>query len=435
MKYTRREIMPFVWLTCVQTDKFKTGCLSLNLLTPLKRETAAMNACLPGVLRRGSTGHPDMASVAETLDGLYGARLEPTVRKKGEIQALGFFSDFPDDKYLPGNERLISDVSALMAELLLSPNTRGGLFLPEYVNGERDKLLEQIRARINDKILYAQTRLFELMCFSEDYAVYKLGSEDEAEAINYLRLTKHYKDILQSSPIEIFYCGSANADTVEAALVTALSGLPRAEPDSGLGTDIRMNSVEESARYFSEELDVTQGKLAIGLRLGECMEEPDQAAIRVFNAVYGGSITSKLFMNVRERLSLAYYASSAIDLHKGLLLVFSGIEFDKYNSALSEIFAQLDAVKSGDITDDEIRYASSHVASSLRSAMDSPGALEDFSLDRAIDGESFTAEELAASCECVTRDEIVSAANSVECDAVYFLRGSAAEDGGDADEA
>ncbi len=427
MEAIRKKIMPFVELTCLRTDKFKTGCLSVNLLTRLSRENASKNALIPHVLRRGSTGHPDMESISAALDELYGARIEPVVRKKGEVQAVGFFADFADDAFVPGGEQVLEKVTALMGELLLSPNTRGGLFLPAYVDSEREKLLERLRARINDKRSYAVQRLFELMCFSEDYATDRMGTEEEAQSINYQKLTRHYKQLLQCAPIEVFYCGGADPLRVERAVKSALVTLLRGEPDEDIGTDIRINTVEENPRYFTEELSITQGKLSVGFRLGECMYNPNMAAIRVFNAVYGGSVTSKLFMNVREKLSLCYYANSAIDRHKGLMVVSSGIEFDKYDAALSEIFAQLEAVKKGDITDDELAAARKAVATELRSAMDSPGALEDFWLAQNVDGLYYGPEELAALAESITRDEVVEVAKGVECDAVYFLRGLSEE--------
>ena len=190
-----------------------------------------------------------------------------------------------------------------------------------------------------------------------------------------------------------------------------------------MGTDIRMNSLEERIRYFEEELQVTQGKLAIGFRLGDCMEDPNAAAIKVFNAIFGGSASSKLFLNVREKLSLCYFASSWVDLHKGILGVSSGIEFDKYDAAISEIFSQLEAVKRGDITDAELSAAKSSVASDYRTIEDTPYQLEDFYLNQALIGPDCSPSELAALAEEITVKEVVEIAKGVECDSVYFLRG------------
>ena len=424
MNATTELILPDVVLTCLQTEKFKTGCLSVNFLTPLRRETASLNALVPAVLCRGTATLPDMAAISAKLDSLYGARVKPLVRKKGEVQAIGLYADFADEAFLSGETNILEQMISLVGEMLLRPRTHGGLLLREYVESEREKLLEQIRGRINDKRSYSVRRLYELMCSMEDYATDKLGSETETEAITPHELTRHYQQLVASSPVEIFYCGSASPARVKAALLSALAALPRSgEETPDVGTDIRMNALEAQPRYFEDELQVTQGKLAIGFRLGECMLDPDTAAIRVFNALYGGSVTSKLFMNVREKLSLCYFASSWADLHKGILTVSSGIEFDKYDAALAEILAQLEAVKRGDFTADELNAAKRSVSGDYRTVSDSAAALENFYLDQALIGPDCTPDELAVLAEEITAQDVSAIARGVECDAIYFLRG------------
>lgn len=429
MEQSRKEIMPGVFLTCLKTDKFKTGLMSLSLLTPLDRRTAAKNALLPSVLRRGCASCPDMDAVAARLDALYGARVEPVVRKIGEIQCLGFWADFADDRYLPADaEGLLEQVAALLGEMLLDPNTRGGLLLPEYVASEKEKLLQQIQGRVNDRTGYAVFRLTELMCQTEAYAVDALGSEEEAENIGYVALTRHYNELLPRCPIELFYCGSAEPRRVEAALRDALAALPRGEIDWELGTDIRMNALEAEPRRYTEALDVSQAKLAVGFRLGECMQEPDPAALRVFNAVYGGSSTSKLFTNVRERLSLCYFASSACSVSKGILYVISGVDADNLDRALSEILAQLDALRRSEITSEEFAAAKLGVVSALLTVSDSPGSLEGFWLGQNLLGLEYGPEEMAALAEEITADDIAAIARGVECDTIYTLIGEQKED-------
>ena len=426
MERVRREILPGVFLTCLETDKFKTGLLSLHLLTRLERETAAQNALIPSVLRRGTVQYPDMAAIGARLDELCGARLAPSVRKLGEIQAIGFTADFVDAA--PG---ALEDMAALMGQMLLAPNTRGGLLLPKYVEGEREKLLQDIRARMNDRTEYAQSRLLELMCPGEAYAVDALGDEDTAGNIGYVALTRHYRALLASSPIEIFDCGSADVDRVAAAVADALVPLPRGEIDYDIGTDIRMNTVDEKPRVFTEEMDVGQGKLAIGYRLGDAMGDPDMAALRVMNALLGGSAGSKLFANVREKMSLCYYVYSTLDLMKGLMLVESGVDPADYDKTLAEIGRQVQAIKDGDFTDDELTAAKRTVSSDTLALLDYPERLEPFTLGQNLLGLDYGPEELAALAEDVTREDVVKAAAGIACDAVYFLRGQEDEDGED----
>ena len=423
MELTRTEIMPGVWLSHLRTDKFKTACMSLSLLTQLKRETASMNALIPYVLRRGTTQYGDMEALSARMDELYGTAIEPVVRRIGEIQCLGFYASIPEEDYLPGAKAVLQKATALMGELLLSPATRGGLFLPKYVDSEREKMLETIRGRVNDKRGYAMFRCIEEMCCFEDFAVGRLGGESECEAIHYQKLSKHYKSLLQSCPIEIFYCGRCEKKQLAAYLLDALMTLPRGEIDYDIGTDVRMNALEEKPRCVEEALDVTQGKLVMGFRLGESMEEPDVAALQVFNAVFGGGTSSKLFANVRERLQLCYYAGSLVDTHKGLLMAASGIEFDKFEAVRDEILAQLAAMARGEITDEELQSARMGVASSLRAVSDSQGELEGFYLAQALEGLDYGPLELAELAEDVTREQVAAIAADVECDMIYFLKG------------
>jgi len=433
LKVTHTEIAPLVFLTCITTKKFKTGCLRISLLDQLSRENAGKNALIPFVLRRGSAQHPDMESIALELDELYGARIESSVTRKGEIQLTGFVSSFIDDAFAPEGEAVLPKIASLMCEMLLSPNTRGGLLLPGYVDSEKEKLLDRIRGIINDKRSYSMHRLRELMCFGEDYAISPLGTEAEVDSINYQKLTRRYRELISSAPIEIIYCGSVKPSKVEEIFENLFETLPRSEEDPDMGTDIRINTIDENVRYFTEELDVTQGKLAMGFRLGEYFDDDTIPATMVFNALYGGSVNSKLFMNVREKLSLCYFASSGVDTFKGVMLVSSGIEFDKYQVALDEINAQLDAVRQGDFTEDELLAAKKSISSDLRASMDSPGALIDFWLGQNIRGFEYGPEELAELIEAVSRQEVIEAARSAQCDAVYFLKGIEKDEEDEAD--
>ena len=422
MEYTRTEIRPGVWLTHLREDKFKTACFSIQLLSQLSRETASLNGLIPFVLRRGTSAYPDMAALNARLEELYGTSIEPVVRRIGEVQCCGFYAGFPEDRFLPGGEKILRDVLELTVSLLLSPLTRGGLLLPAYVDSERDKLADQIAARVNNKRSYAVLRCMEEMCCCEDYAAGRYGSEESCRAIRYRKLSRHYRSLLQESPVELFYCGRASRQEVKAILRELLSTLPRGELNSDIGTDIRMNALEEKPRYTEEEMDVNQGNLVIGWRLGECMEEPDYPALYVFNELYGGSPSSKLFMNVREKLSLCYYASSVMDVRKGLLLVSSGIQEENLDKARDEIFSQLDAMCRGEFTEADLETAKAGVISDLRSVPDSQSALESFYLSQTVAGADCGPLEMAALVQEVTAEQVVAVARSVVCDQIYFLR-------------
>jgi len=348
----------------VKTGKFKTGCVTVNLISGLSRETAALSALLPRVLRRGCTELPDMEQIAAALDELYGARVEPLVRKKGELHCVGFYADFPDERFIPTGESILEETAGLVCKLLLTPVMRDGVFRADYVESEKNNLIDDIRAAINDKRGYSIDRLLEEMCAGEAYGVNKHGGEDEAAAITPESLTAHYRKLITDARIEVFYCGSAEHVRVESAIRKALSDLPERAETHPLKTEVILYPGESSPRRFTENLDVTQGKLTVGFRLGKAMENPDYPAFLVFSSLYGGSVTSKLFMNVRERLSLCYYASSVLDKHKGIMIVASGVEFSKFDTALGEILVQLENVKKGDVSDWEFTSAKRYVITS-----------------------------------------------------------------------
>jgi len=364
-----------------------------------------------------------MQAVSAALDELYGARIEPLVRKKGELHCVGFFADFPDDRFLPDGQSVLEDTAALAGEMLLSPNMKDGMLISEYVESEKANLIDDIRAAINDKRGYSIDRLIEEMCAGEAYSTNKLGNEKHAELITAQSLTELYHKILAQSKIEIFYCGSAEPSRVSKALRTALSPLSARDEVSIPKTDIILYPPDEKLRECTETLDVSQGKLTIGFRLGKAMENPDYPSLIVFNSIYGGSVTSKLFLNVREKLSLCYYAGSMLDKHKGIMLVSSGVEFSNFRTALCEIMAQLEHVKTGEITDWELTSAKRYVITSIKSAMDRLGGLEELYFDSALSALPYDPVEICDRIEKVTIDQVITTASEITPNMVYFLSG------------
>ncbi|MCL2820861.1 MAG: insulinase family protein [Oscillospiraceae bacterium] len=419
----KSELLPGVFFTCINTDKFKSGCITVNMLCGLSHETAAANALLPRVLRRGSKNLPDMESISAALDELYGVRLEPIVRKKGEIQSVGLYCDFPDDRYIPGGESVLERAVGIVGDILLNPYMPGGNFCSDYTESEKSNLIDDIRAAINDKRGYAVDRLLEEMCAGEAYGISKLGNESEAAEITAESLTARYNEIVRNSRIEIFYCGSADFERVKAALMSALAPLP-GRKEAGLPvTNIIYSPVSDTPRHFKEKLDVSQGKLTVGFRIGDTMKNPNYPALMMFNAIYGGTISSKLFLNVRERLSLCYYASSMADKHKGVMLVSSGVEFANFNTALDEILIQLENIKNGDISDWEYTAAKRSVITSIKSALDRPGGLEELYFDTVVASVSYDPVDISDMIEAVTIRDVIDIASGVKLDSVYFLCG------------
>lgn len=424
MEVIQKELLPGVTLTALRTDKFKSSCLSLTLMAPMEKKTVTANALLPSVLRRGSQAHPDTQSVSAVLDDLCGGTLEARVRQQGETQCVGFLGSFLDDAFSPDGSPILEPAAALMGELLLQPALQDGVFRADYVSGEGKNLADRIRAQVNEKRQYSIKRLTEQMCEGEPYGLDKLGFAEEAAGISPEQLWERYQTLLSTAPIALYYCGSAPIERVEKALKNALSGLPERTAVVQLPIcDAAAHTVGE-VRCFEDAMDVTQGKLALGWRTGGVtIRSEEYPALLVLNAVYGGTTTSKLFMNVRERLSLCYFASSSLDKQKGLMLVSSGIEFDKYDQAREEILAQFQACAKGDFTDQELEAARRAVVSSLTACKDSQGLLEFYWQAQAAAGLCQEPDELAQAVEQVTAEQVTKVAGKMELDAVYFLKG------------
>lgn len=413
----RKEIMPDVYLTYLPAERFKTCLLSAHLITCLDASTASLNALLPAVLRRGTMRCPDMESLSAALDTLYGATIDYTLRKKGERQCIGFVANCIDDTYAPGGEKLLESLAQLLGELFLEPVTKGGRFLSEYVESEKKNLIDAIRAIRNDKRDWADVRLMQEMCADEPYGVLRLGDEDSISKINNQKLYQHYQELLSSSRIEMFYSGTAPLARVESALRNAFSTLPR-----GLVrrlAPITVGNAPDEVRHVTESMDVTQGKLSMGWR---CATD-DVPAMVMANLLFGGTSNAKLFLNVREKMSLCYYASSSYVRSKRLMTVSSGIEVADYDKAVAEILHQLEEVKNGNWEPWEIEGALATMVSGLQSLSDSQSALENFYLGQIATDETDTELEFMEALRQVTPERIRAAAMTAKLDTIYFLKG------------
>ena len=415
----RTEILPGVYLTAVQSDKFKTGCFSLNLLRPMKKEEAAANALIPSVLLRGSETCPDIASISAKLDELYGASVGTLVRKKGEVQLVGFYCNYVQDEYV--DEPVFAPLMAFLAELLLNPRLENGAFPEAVVDSEKLNLENAMLSRINDKRTYAASQLIRTMCAGQPYGIPRIGEPEDLKNITAKSLYAHYRDLLATSRVELFYMGSLSPEAVTKVLQAALAELPRAEVFVPVGTTPapQARPVQEK----TERLDVTQGKLSLGFFTDITAKDPRYPALVLAATVFGGGATSKLFTNVREKMSLCYYASASFEKFKGVLSVSSGVEFSKLETAKTEILRQLEACKAGDITDDELESARGYLVSDLKIAMDSPGRLDDYYMGQILLEQDGTMEDLASAIARVTKQEAADAIQALRLDTIYALEG------------
>lgn len=423
MEQQCKQLADGVELLVNRTDKFKTGLLSATLTVPLRREDATAGALIPEVLYRGSRSCPDMERLSAATDALYGASLGTGVRQRGESQCISFLCSVIDDRYALDGSAVLEPAAGLMGEVLLDPAAENGVFRRDYVKGEGANLADRIRARVNDKRSWSIFRLVQEMCAGEAYAVDKLGDAEEALSVSPEGLWADYQALLGRAKVTFYYGGSAQPERVEETVRRAFAPLIR-----GRNAPVECAVPREPSgpvRTVTDEMDVTQGKLAMGFRTGGVtMDSPDYPALLVCNALYGGSANSRLFLNVREKLSLCYYASSLIDKLKGLLVVSSGVEFGDFDQAQEAILAQLDELRAGRFTDEERNAAIRTVVNGLRGRLDSQGQMEDDCVTKLICGvRPDDGAELIRAVERVTAEDIAQAAQRIRLDTVYRLTG------------
>lgn len=423
MDVTRKALAEGVELICVSTEKFKTGTLSVSFLAPLRKETATANALLLDVLYRGSEKYPDIEAVSAAEDELYGLALYPSVRQRGEAQCMSLVSSFIDDSFALDGTPVLEGAAEFMGEILLHPATEDGVFRRDYVESEGKNLADLIRSQVNDKRGWAIRRLSEVMCEGEPYALDKYGFAGEAEKMDPGALWARYQALLRGARIVFCYVGAAAPERVERAVGGAFGRLLTPRSGQALAHTV-LAGPKGDVREQTDPMDVAQGKLALGLRCGGIdLHSPEYPALLVCNAVYGGTPTAKLFMNVREKLSLCYFASSMVNKYKGIMVVCSGVEFANFQVAKAEILAQLDKMRAGDFTDEELRAGRQALSSGYRALLDSQGQIEDFWFSQAVAGAEETPEELCARVEGVAREQVTACAQKLALDTVYYLTG------------
>ena len=413
------SLLPGITLRACRDTRFKQGCLSFQLVRQMKAEEAALNALLPSVLLRGTRNCPDLRSITEHLDELYGASVSPLVRRVGDYQTTGLYCGFMDDRFALPGDQVLRPMLAFLEEILLDSPLENNGFLASFVESEKKNLIATIESELNDKRAYSMSRLLRLLCREDTFGIPRLGEKEQVETISPERLYIHYRNILRSSPVEIFYVGSAEANQVAELLMPLVTKL------GARGTKLQPQTPFHPCEKSDvvETMDVSQGKLCMGFVTTIINREIEFAAMQLLNVIYGSGMTSKLFQNVREKMSLCYSIGSGYYGTKGILVVSAGIDFDKEQLTREEVLRQLEICKEGGITEQELRAAKEALLSSLRSTLDSPGAIEGYYATAALSGLIFSHNEYMEAVEAATIEDVVQCANTLELHTTYFLKG------------
>ncbi|MBR5500920.1 MAG: insulinase family protein [Clostridia bacterium] len=405
------------------TDKFKTETLSISFCAPLTRERAYRNALIPMILNRGSKQYPTTGAMTKYLMGLYGAGFGVDLDKRGEIQLLQFQSDYIAPAYAQNCPNIARKVSEFLVDVITRPRvSASGGFLPDYFEQERTNTDQFIRSEINDKQSYAMRRCVETMCHGEPFGVSEIGSLGDGNTLTPESLYEDYQNhFLQDMAVRIFCCAEKEPTALIEALETngvLTSG--RAPMPLNMGYKAVTNC---SFREVTERADVLQGKLNMGFRTNTEPDSVDFPALYVMSAIFGGGPQSKLFTNVREKHSLAYYASSRLERYKGLMYVASGIDIANKDRAQALILAQLEDVQRGKITDAELEGAKAMLMHSLRSLSDTQFSLMNYYIGQSFLNRITEIETYMEQIQSVTKEDVIRVAQRIVPDTVYFLTG------------
>ncbi|WP_409305487.1 EF-P 5-aminopentanol modification-associated protein YfmF [Peribacillus sp. SCS-155] len=405
-------------LHLVNTDKYKTNSLVFKMKAPLSQETVTIRSLLPYVLQSTTGKFPSSTQLRSYLDDLYGANLYVDVTKKGEYHIITFTMEIANEKFLSDPAPLLEKGFELLSEVIFHPNISDNSFDTNTVNKEKRSLAQRIQSIYDDKMRYSATRLVEVMCENEPYAIDASGRLEDLDNITPESLYSYYKKALAEDEIDLYIIGDFQNEEVEQHadrfIKLANRIAQRIQP-------IQHKLGEE--KQVVERQDVKQGKLNIGYRTGIVYGDDDYFALQLFNGLFGGFSHSKLFMNVREKESLAYYVSSRLESHKGLMMVMSGIENENFEKAVNIIKEQLAEMKKGNFTDDDVEQTKAVVKNQILETIDVPRGLVEILYHQVISGKGIPLDEWIERTERTTREEIISAAQKVNLDTIYFLTG------------
>ena len=394
----------------IKTNGFKTNLYAIFLTVPMNKENVTINSLVPAVLRRGTKKYPNQLEINKKLEEMYGASFNCGVDKMGDYQVLKFYMEVLSNKYLPEKQNAVE----FLKELVFNPLVENDGFNKEYVKQEKENIKKIIESRQDNKAKYALDRCIEEMFEGEIYGIYKFGNIEDLSKINEKNLYEQYKKLIKEARIDCFSCGE-EVEKIELPI-------ERNKQDE-FKCELEKHNIKN--KEIKEPMDVTQGKLIIGLQV----PEGPKNVISVYNTILGGGANSKLFQNVREKASLAYSASSSYIRRKNTIFIKTGIETENYEKALDIIKKQLEEIKNGNITDDEFESGKQLIISNLKLIPESQEDLIAYYFDQKLYNENLKLEDYIANIEKVTKQDVINLAKEVKLDTIYFLCGKEKEKG------
>ena len=422
----RTALSKLLFLSAIQTDKFKTETLSVSIVMPTDQQMSPMSLLALSILKRGCQKFKTQGEINLRLDDLYATSISVKSQRLGNANILGFSAEMLCEEYTDGKTDIFGGTLEILTQMLFHPLTEDGFFLPSYTEGEKNNQCDVILSQINNPRAYASKRCREIMFEGDAYGISLLGTTEIVSAITKEELFSCYQSMISDYRYEFFYVGPRTMDEVEQRLQQAF--LP--EIQQGTSFEITHTAAKKpsgNVRRVTEEMSLAQGKLVLGFFAGTTLRDSDFYAMLVMNEIYGGSPVSKLFMNVRERLSLCYYCSSYYDIFKGALFVSCGISPENREKAEGEILHQLSEIVNGHISEEEFEAAKHSLCNSYLTLSDSPALLEGYYFCRNEFGVDCSIEKCMDNIREVKLSDVIRVASSVCLDTVYFLNGNGEE--------
>ncbi|MFD2371368.1 EF-P 5-aminopentanol modification-associated protein YfmF [Brevibacillus sp. GCM10020057] len=401
------------------TGKFKTTTIVTMIEQALSEETVTKTALLAMVMKRASARFPETKLLRAHLDFLYGAIFDVDVTKKGERQILQIYMEVPNEKYLSQEDGLLEQAIQFVGDMLTRPYVENGAFLEKYVTQEKETLRKRIESLIDDKMKYANQRVTEEMCKGEPFSLLVQGRVKDLPGITGQELYRYFQEITATNPINMFVVGDVELQTVKEAIAKHIP-LQRTQVKELAVGNASKSPAEE--REVIDRLEVNQAKLNIGCRTNITYKDDDYPALLLYNGVLGGFPHSKLFVNVREKESLAYYAVSRLESHKGIMMIMSGIDVNKYSRAVEIIKQQMEQMRQGNITEEELNQTRATLSNQFRELLDSARGMIEYTYNGLISGRKRPLAELLKAIDTATIEDIKKVADKVAIDTIYLLR-------------
>ena len=419
MNDIKKEIKKGIKLHVLNTDKFKTNLVAVFLTTKLERETVTANALISAVLRRGTNNMQTQEEISKQLEELYGASFDCGIDKTGDNQVLKFYIETVNDVFLPqANENILKKSIENILDIIFNPLVENNAFKTEYVEQEKNNMKQRIEGRIDNKKRYALDRCIEEMYKGKPFGLYRFGYVEDLNHINEVNLYERYKQLIAQCKIDIFVSGNVNEE-VENIISENQNVRNLEEREPSYNKESEKNTVKQGEKI--ETMDVMQGKLVVGLDVNS-QNEDEKYNVMIYNTILGGSANSKIFQNVREKANLAYEAGSRYFKYKDNIFVICGIEISNYEKALNLIKKQLEDMKNGDFTEEEVENAKKAIISSIETIDDEQDTSITYYFGQEMSGNQKSVDEYIERIGKVTKEDIIQVANKVETNTIYFLR-------------